>query len=147
MLQKHAFLVFSDRNGFVLTFLFCHANLSLLTCPHHCLIYLDFQGEWILSGKDACNNSKLLHLYMYAVKCENLGHSKDPFLTQVSNFAVLFGNELDAEVLIPICATASSSFSVISSFTPSDCIHFIGVIDVNGSIYRSNCDYKVISCL
>nr|KYP72012.1 Endoribonuclease Dicer isogeny [Cajanus cajan] len=57
------------------------------------------KGEWILSGKDACNNSKLLHLYMYAVKCENIGHSKDPFLTQVSNFAVLFGNELDAEVL------------------------------------------------
>ncbi|KAL2345968.1 hypothetical protein Fmac_007253 [Flemingia macrophylla] len=57
------------------------------------------KGEWILSGKDACNNSKLFHLHMYAVKCENIGHSKDPFLTQVSNFAVLFGNELDAEVL------------------------------------------------
>lgn len=52
---------------------------------------------------------------MYAVKCENIGHSKDPFLTQVSNFAVLFGNELDAEVVIPICATASSSlFNVIN---------------------------------
>lgn len=37
---------------------------------------------------------------MYAVKSENIGHSKDPFLTQVSDFAVLFGNELDAEVAI-----------------------------------------------
>lgn len=46
---------------------------------------------------------------MYAVKCENVGHSKDPFLTQVSDFAVLFGNELDAEVVVSICATASGS--------------------------------------
>ncbi|KDP28399.1 hypothetical protein JCGZ_14170 [Jatropha curcas] len=57
------------------------------------------QGEWILCGRDGCNSSKLLHLYMYAVKCVNSGTSKDPFLTQVSEFAVLFGNELDAEVL------------------------------------------------
>lgn len=57
-----------------------------------------FQGEWILSGRDVCNNSKQLHLHMYAVKCVDVGSSKDPFLTQVSDFAVLFGNELDAEV-------------------------------------------------
>ncbi|KAJ9188235.1 hypothetical protein P3X46_003607 [Hevea brasiliensis] len=57
------------------------------------------QGEWILCGRDGCNNSKLLKLYMYAVRCINSGTSKDPFLTQVSDFAVLFGNELDAEVL------------------------------------------------
>lgn len=56
------------------------------------------QGEWILSGRDVCDNSKLLRLYMYAVKCVDIGSSKDPFLTQVSEFAVLFGNELDAEV-------------------------------------------------
>lgn len=37
---------------------------------------------------------------MYAVQCLNVGSSKDPFLTQVSNFAVLFGNELDAEVFV-----------------------------------------------
>jgi len=80
---------------------------------------LNFQGEWILSGKDACNNSKLLQLYMYAVKCENIGHSKDPFLIQVSNFAILFGNELDAEVVNSICATASSSiFCIITHFLP-----------------------------
>ena len=35
---------------------------------------------------------------MYAVECVNSGASKDPFLTQVSEFAVIFGNELDAEV-------------------------------------------------
>ncbi|XP_058753395.1 endoribonuclease Dicer homolog 1-like [Vicia villosa] len=57
------------------------------------------KGEWILSGKDACKDSKLLHLYLYTIKCENVGQSKDPFLTQVSDFAVLFGTELDAEVL------------------------------------------------
>lgn len=58
---------------------------------------LSFQGEWI-SGRDVCDNSKLHNLYVYSVKCVNFGCSKDPFLTQVSDFAVLFGNELDAEV-------------------------------------------------
>ncbi|KAK9122388.1 hypothetical protein Syun_020005 [Stephania yunnanensis] len=57
------------------------------------------QGDWILSGRDGGCNSELIHLYLYVVKCENIGFSKDPFLTQVSDFAVLFGNELDAEVL------------------------------------------------
>ena len=59
---------------------------------------LVLQGEWILLGKDGCNSFRLVHLYMYAVKCVNIGSSKDPFLTQVSDFVVLFGNELDAEV-------------------------------------------------
>ncbi|CAA0826798.1 Endoribonuclease Dicer homolog 1 [Striga hermonthica] len=56
------------------------------------------QGEWILSGKDS-DDSKLFRLYMYSVKCENVGFSKDPLLAQVSKFAILFGNELDTEVL------------------------------------------------
>lgn len=56
------------------------------------------QGEWILFGRDACNNSKLFHLYMYDISCMDVGSSKDPFLAQASEFAVLFGNELDAEV-------------------------------------------------
>ena len=51
-----------------------------------------------MSGRDDCDDSKSFHLYMYAVKWENIGYSKDPFLTQVSDFAVLFGGELDAEV-------------------------------------------------
>lgn len=62
------------------------------------LLPLVLQGEWILSGRDVCNGSKQLCLHMYAVKCVNVGSSKDPFLTQVSDFAVLFGNVLDAEV-------------------------------------------------
>lgn len=35
---------------------------------------------------------------MYSVRCVDFGSTKDPFLTEVSEFAVLFGNELDAEV-------------------------------------------------
>lgn len=62
-----------------------------------------FQGEWILAGKDLGNEAKLIHVYMYSVKCVDMGSSKDPFLTQVSDFAVLLGNELDAEVLTFIC--------------------------------------------
>ena len=57
------------------------------------------QGEWILSGRDGTGDSKILHLYMYSIKCVNNGSSIDPFLTKVSDFAVLFGKELDAEVL------------------------------------------------
>lgn len=68
------------------------------------------QGEWILSGRDGCDNSKLVRLYMYAVKCVNVGTSKDSFLTQVSDFAVLFGSELDAEV---VCVHLSLSIFTI----------------------------------
>lgn len=56
------------------------------------------RGEWVLSGR-SCDDSKLFHLYMYSVKCENVGFSKDPLLTLVSEFAILFGTELDPEVL------------------------------------------------
>ncbi|KAK6148498.1 hypothetical protein DH2020_019410 [Rehmannia glutinosa] len=56
------------------------------------------QGEWILSGK-SCDDSKMLRLCMYSVKWENVGFSKDPLLTHVSEFAILFGSELDAEVV------------------------------------------------
>ncbi|OMO82373.1 hypothetical protein COLO4_23064 [Corchorus olitorius] len=47
------------------------------------------QGEWILSGRDGTDDSKILHLYMYTIKCVNSGSSNDPFLTKVSDFAVL----------------------------------------------------------
>ncbi|XP_027353057.1 endoribonuclease Dicer homolog 1 [Abrus precatorius] len=86
------------------------------------------KGEWVLSGKDACNNSKLLHLYMYAVKCENVGHSKDPFLTQVSDFAVLFGNELDAEVL-----SMSMDLFIARTVTTKASLVFRGSIDISES--------------
>lgn len=78
--------------------------LFLSGCIIEFIIYtLAFQGEWILSGRDLGSDSKLIHVYMYSVKCVDIGSSKDPFLTQVSDFAVLLGNELDAEVLIFIC--------------------------------------------
>lgn len=57
------------------------------------------QGQWILSGNNDCYSSKLIHLYMYAISCSNIGSSKDPFMTNVSEFAVIFGKQLDAEVL------------------------------------------------
>ncbi|KAF6137646.1 hypothetical protein GIB67_030538 [Kingdonia uniflora] len=57
------------------------------------------EGDWILTGKDGCDNTKLVHLHMYAITCKDIGTSKDSFLTQVSEFAVLSGNKLDAEVL------------------------------------------------
>lgn len=60
----------------------------------------EIQGEWILSGSEGCNSSEFHELHMYAVNCVNVGTSKDPFLTQVSCFAILFGNELDAEVYL-----------------------------------------------
>ncbi|KAF3321056.1 endoribonuclease Dicer 1 isoform X1 [Carex littledalei] len=56
------------------------------------------RGEWILSGRD-CSPSYQFKLHMYFVNSANVGTSKDPFLDQVSEFSVLFGAELDAEVL------------------------------------------------
>ncbi|NP_001335948.1 Endoribonuclease Dicer homolog 1 [Zea mays] len=56
-------------------------------------------GEWILSGRDGYQSSQFIKLYLYSVNCVNIGTSKDPFVTQLSNFALIFGNELDAEVL------------------------------------------------
>lgn len=55
------------------------------------------QGEWVLSGS-GCDDSKLFRLHMYSIKCENVGFSKDPLLNNVSEFAILFGKELDSEV-------------------------------------------------
>lgn len=86
------------------------------------------RGEWILSGRDDCDDSNSFHLYMYAVKWENIGYSKDPFLTQVSDFAVLFGSELDAEVLsmsmdLFIARTMKSKVSLV----------FRGSIDITES--------------
>lgn len=57
------------------------------------------RGEWILSGRDCCQSSQFIKLYMYYVNCVDVGTSKDPFLAQLSNFSIVFGNELDAEVL------------------------------------------------
>ncbi|ERN08097.1 endoribonuclease Dicer homolog 1 [Amborella trichopoda] len=58
------------------------------------------RGDWILIGKDDCHESELIKLFIYKVKCTNIGNTKDPFLTQASDFALLFGSELDSEVLL-----------------------------------------------
>ncbi|RVW85131.1 Endoribonuclease Dicer-like 1 [Vitis vinifera] len=89
---------------------------------------LILQGEWILLGKDGCNSSRLVHLYMYAVKCVNFGSSKDPFLTQVSDFVVLFGNELDAEVL-----SISMDLFIARTMVTKASLVFWGPIDITES--------------
>ncbi|KAJ9171599.1 hypothetical protein P3X46_014942 [Hevea brasiliensis] len=82
-------------------------------------------GEWILRGSDGCNNSELLHLYMYAVIYVNKGTSKDPFLTQFSDFAVLFGNELDVEVL-----SMSMDLLIARTIITKASLVFRGAIDI-----------------
>lgn len=85
------------------------------------------KGEWILSGRDGCDDSKL-RLYMYVVKCVNIGSSKDTFLTQVSDFAVLFGNELDAEVL-----SMSMDLFVARTMKTEASLVFRGSVDITKS--------------
>uniref|UniRef100_A0A803M389 Endoribonuclease Dicer homolog 1 n=1 Tax=Chenopodium quinoa TaxID=63459 RepID=A0A803M389_CHEQI len=86
------------------------------------------RGEWILSGRDGCDDSKLCHLYMYAVKWEHVGSAKDPFLTQVSDFSVLFGSELDAEVL-----SMSMDLFIARTMKIKASLVFRGSIDVTES--------------
>ncbi|THF99108.1 hypothetical protein TEA_021356 [Camellia sinensis var. sinensis] len=86
------------------------------------------QGEWILSGRDACYNSKLFHLYMYDIECVDIGSSKDPFLTQVLEFAVVFGNELDAEVL-----SMSMDLFIARTMITKASLVFRGSIDITES--------------
>lgn len=73
----------------------------MLMFYYECVPILFFcicQGDWILSGKDGCTNSNPVHVYMYAIQFENIGSSTDAFINHVSEFAILFGRELDAEV-------------------------------------------------
>ncbi|CAH2039182.1 unnamed protein product [Thlaspi arvense] len=87
------------------------------------------KGEWILSGKEVCESSKqLFHLYMYSVKCVDSGSSKDPFITEVSEFAVLFGNELDAEVL-----SMSMDLYVARAMITKASLAFRGSLDITES--------------
>ncbi|KAL3355588.1 hypothetical protein AABB24_016655 [Solanum stoloniferum] len=83
------------------------------------------RGDWILLGKDSLVSSKVIHLYMYAIKCVNIGPSKDPFLTDVSEFAILFGNELDAEVL-----SMSMDLFIARTVVTKATLVFRGPIDV-----------------
>ncbi|KAH6756960.1 dicer-like 1 [Perilla frutescens var. hirtella] len=82
------------------------------------------RGEWVLSGK-SCDDSKSFHLYMYSVTCENVGFSKDPLLTLVSEFAILFGNELDPEVL-----SMSMDLFIARSLITKASLVFKGPIDI-----------------
>ncbi|KAJ0245298.1 Endoribonuclease Dicer 1 [Hirschfeldia incana] len=86
------------------------------------------KGDWILSGKEVCESSKLFHLYMYSVRCVDNGSSKDPFLTEVSEFAVLFGNELDAEVL-----SMSMDLYVARAMITKASLVFRGSLDITES--------------
>ncbi|XWS46323.1 hypothetical protein CRYUN_Cryun14cG0055500 [Craigia yunnanensis] len=86
------------------------------------------QGEWILSGRDGTDDSKILNLYMYTIKCANNGSSKDPFLTKVSDFAVLFGKELDAEVL-----SMSVDLFIARAMITNASLVFRGSIDISES--------------
>lgn len=81
------------------------------------------RGEWILSSKDTCQ--KMVNLHMYAVKLVDVGASKDPFLTQVSDFAVLFGSKLDAEVL-----SMSMDLFVAKTMITKASLVFQGSIDI-----------------
>ncbi|CAL5428641.1 unnamed protein product [Camellia sinensis] len=86
------------------------------------------QGDWILSGRDACCNSKLFHLYMYDIECVDIGSLQDPFLTQVLEFAVVFGNELDAEVL-----SMSMDLFIARTMITKASLVFRGSIDITES--------------
>jgi endoribonuclease Dicer len=57
------------------------------------------QGDWIKESADGEEvNNRTVSLCMYKVVCENIGFSKDTLLTETSDFALLFGRELDSEV-------------------------------------------------
>lgn len=70
--------------------------LLLVGCFEVTGFFFFWQGEWILNKEDSEQANVLL--FMYKIKCENIGFSKDALLTQTFNFALLFGSELDQEV-------------------------------------------------
>jgi endoribonuclease Dicer len=72
-------------------------------------------------------------LFIYKVECENIGFSKDPLLTETSNYAILFGQELNSEVL-----TMSMDLFVARTMTTRASLAFCGTIEMNMS--------EVLSC-
>ncbi|CAN0889253.1 Endoribonuclease Dicer homolog 1 [Linum grandiflorum] len=96
------------------------------------------QGEWILSGKDLSSETKVFRLYMYAVSSVNSGTSKDPYISQVSEFAVLFGSELDAEVL-----SMTMDLFIARTMTTNASLVFRGAIDINESQLASLKNFHV----
>ncbi|KAJ7524239.1 hypothetical protein O6H91_18G083200 [Diphasiastrum complanatum] len=58
------------------------------------------KGDWILLGKQGhCSDSMTVPLFVYKLQCANFGFTKDALLTQTSDFAIVFGSELDSEIL------------------------------------------------
>ncbi|MBA0605106.1 hypothetical protein Godav_017717 [Gossypium davidsonii] len=102
------------------------------------IMLLGPQGEWILSGRDGVDDSKIHCLYMYTIKCVNNGSSKDPFLTKVSDFAVLFGKELDAEVL-----SMSVDLFIVRAMITKASLVFRGSIDITESQMASLKNFHV----
>uniref|UniRef100_A0A7N0UKV6 Uncharacterized protein n=1 Tax=Kalanchoe fedtschenkoi TaxID=63787 RepID=A0A7N0UKV6_KALFE len=96
------------------------------------------QGDWILSGKESCIHSKSVHVYMYAVQSENIGSSNDAFVTHVSEFAILFGQELDAEVL-----STSMDLFVARTMKTKAFLVFQGLIDITESQLASLKNFHV----
>ncbi|ONL93108.1 dicer-like 101 [Zea mays] len=92
-------------------------------------------GEWILSGRDGYQSSQFIKLYLYSVNCVNIGTSKDPFVTQLSNFALIFGNELDAEVL----STTMDLFVARTIITKASLV-FRGPIEITESQVNFLCN-------
>ncbi|KAI5062975.1 hypothetical protein GOP47_0021522 [Adiantum capillus-veneris] len=82
------------------------------------------KGDWILSSKDSGQSSMLL--FMYKIKCENTGFSKDTLLMQTVNFAVMFGTELDPEVL-----SMTMDLFVARSMTTRASLEFCGPMSLS----------------
>lgn len=79
---------------------------------------------------------------MYSVKCENAGSSKDPLLTLVSEFAILFGNELDSEVFyLPFDLSLNHKLRFLNA-----CLFSTGIINVDGFIYSPFFNNKGFTC-
>lgn len=82
------------------------------------------RGEWILTNKDSVQSNVLL--YMYKINCQNIGFSKDALLTETSSFAVLFGMELDPEVL-----SMTMDLFVARTMTTKASLEFCGSMDLS----------------
>ncbi|XP_024538863.1 endoribonuclease Dicer homolog 1 isoform X1 [Selaginella moellendorffii] len=82
------------------------------------------KGDWILNTNYLLSTS----LYMYIIQYSNVGFSTDPLVTQTSDFAVLFGREMDPEVL-----TASVDLFVARTLTTQASLVFSGVHHITSS--------------
>ncbi|KAG0625971.1 hypothetical protein M758_2G092600 [Ceratodon purpureus] len=85
------------------------------------------RGDWIVADKDpdAKQGSKVL-VFMYKVRCENVGISKDSLLTETSDFAILVGQELQDEVL-----TMTMDLFVARTMTTRASLEFCGALDLS----------------